>query len=166
MTNWWTRDRLIYMNITFDSKTCGNHTVFIDNHDYKRMKSLKSMKWSTVKKRGKYYFQKRLPGNNLVELHRWIMQPKKGEYVDHIDGNTLDNRRSNLRICSNAANLRNAGRRSNNSSGVTGVWWDKSRDKWSAEIKVNYRKKFLGRFNNIRDAIKARQKAEQKYFHI
>lgn len=154
--------------IKFSSKTHGSHVTIVDDTDYKRMKTLNSMKWCVVKKRnGLIYFQKRLPGNKLVELHRWIMKPKSGEYVDHIDGNTLDNRRCNLRICTNAANLRNGTHiRPNNTSGVTGVWCDKSRGKWCAEIKVNYKKISLGRYNTLREATQARKEAEKKYWHI
>jgi hypothetical protein len=153
--------------IELKSKRHGSHITVVDDVDYERMKRLKNMKWSVVIKRnGLIYFQKRLPGGKLVELHRWIMNPKKGEYVDHIDGNTLDNRRQNLRICTNAANLRNGKIRPNNNSGITGVWRDKSRNKWVAEIKVNYKKISLGRFDNIKDASKARKQAEKKYFSI
>jgi len=152
--------------IKFLSKTHGSHIAIVDDIDYKRLKCFKTMKWSIVKKRNNLiYFQKRLPGNKLVELHRWIMQPKKGEYVDHIDGNTLDNRRCNLRICTNAANLRNGVHiRPNNTSGVTGVW--KHRNKWIAEIKVNYKKIHLGTFNTLKEAAQARKQAEKKYFNI
>ena len=154
--------------ITFRSKTHGSYTIKINDVDYKRLKKFKTMKWCVSKKRnGLIYFQKRLPGNKLVELHRWIMQPKKGEYVDHVNHDTLDNRRKNLRICSNASNLRNATHiRPNNSSGKTGVWFDKKGSKWVAEIKVNYKKISLGRSKFFKKAVKLREQAEKKYWSI
>jgi len=151
--------------INFTSKTNGSFTVIVDDIDYIRMKNLKTMKWSVVKKRNNLiYFQKRLPGNKLVELHRWIMQPEDGKYVDHINKNTLDNRRQNLRICTNSANLRNSHLNFNNKSGHNGIYFDKSRNKWLAQIKVNYKQIFLGRFKDKNRAILARKKAEKKYW--
>jgi len=54
--------------------------------------------------------------NKHGHLHRLIMNAQKGDYVDHINGNTADNRRSNLRLCSNAKNVQNSGMRKNNKS--------------------------------------------------
>ncbi len=152
--------------ITFTSKTHGSYTTIVDDIDYERLKSLNSMIWSIVKKRGKIYFSKNFC-KKRIELHRWIMGEPEGKYIDHIDGNTLDNTRKNLRICSNATNLRNANHlRPNNTSGFAGVWLNKRENKWEAEIKVNYKKVWLGKFSDIKDAIKARKKAEIKYFDI
>lgn len=152
--------------ITFTSKTHGSHTTTVDDIDYERLKKLNSMTWSVVKKRGKIYFSKNF-SKKRVELHRWIMGEPDGNYIDHINGDTLDNTRKNLRICSNGANLRNHSHlRPNNTSGVTGVWFNKGRNKWVAEIKVSYKKISLGYFKSIQDAIKARKKAEKKYWSI
>lgn len=146
------------------SKTFGTHYVFVDDKDFERLKELGG-KWCLAKKRGRYYPQKRLSGNNLIEMHRWIMQPKNGEYVDHISGDTLDNRRSNLRICTNAANLRNARIRTDNKSGYKGVHLVKRTGKYVAYIKVNYKRIHLGSFDKMQDAIKIRAKAEQQYWN-
>jgi len=64
--------------------------------------------------------------------------------VDHIDGNGLDNRRSNLRPATNAENQRNRGPNRNNSSGFKGVSWQKGKQKWQAGIVVDGRRHFLG----------------------
>lgn len=53
---------------------------------------------------------------------------------------------------------------SNSKSGIKGVSWDKSRQKWSAEIKIYGTKHFLGRFDTIEKAVEARKQAEEKYF--
>ena len=84
--------------------------------------------------------------------------------VDHINRNPLDNRKSNLRIVNNQQNSMNKGHQKRNTSGHKGVSWDKSRNKWYAYITVNYKLINLGRFNILEDAIKARKKAEIKYF--
>lgn len=97
-------------------------------------------------------------------LHRLIMNCPDDMYVDHINRDTYDNRKANLRICTNQENNRNKGLYSHNTSGKTGVVWDKSRNKWKAQIVVNDKCIFLGRFTEKEDAIKARQEAEDKYF--
>lgn len=152
------------MIYSITSKTHGNFKILVDKVDYFKLQKLGG-KWCAVKKRGMFYFQKRI-NHKIIELQRWLMTPKKGEYVDHINGNHLDNRQINLRICSNAANLRNGKKRINNTSGHIGVSWDRTRNKWSAKIKVMYKQKFLGRFKDINDAIRARKDAEIKYWSI
>lgn len=102
--------------------------------------------------------------NPNILLHRIIMNVKNGEYVDHINGNKLDNRKQNLRICTNQENNFNKGLYSHNTSGVTGVSWDKSRNKWEVSIKINQKKINLGRFENFNDAVNKRKDAEIIYF--
>lgn len=107
----------------------------------------------------------RLNDNNYVirddmRLHRFIMNCPNDKVVDHINHNRLDNRKSNLRICTQRENIMNRSKTSRNTSGYTGVMWDKSRNKWVARIQ----NKHLGYFNNKEDAIKVRQEAEIKYF--
>ena len=97
-------------------------------------------------------------------LHRLLTNCPDDMYVDHINRDTYDNRKSNLRICTNQENNRNKGLYSHNSSGCTGVVWDKARNKWKAQIVVNDKCIFLGRFDEKEDAITARRLAEIKYF--
>lgn len=101
--------------------------------------------------------------------HRVIWAIAYGEWVDevdHINGIRDDNRISELRDGSNGINHKNKALCSDNTSGICGVWWDKSRQKWCAEIRSEGKKKYLGRFTGINDAIAARKKAEAKHgFH-
>lgn len=83
---------------------------------------------------------------------------------DHADRNKLNNQKENLRPCVHKENDRNQNKRKTNTSGFIGVFWSKDRCKWCAQIKVDYTKIFLGRFDNKNDAIKARLEAEKKYF--
>lgn len=102
--------------------------------------------------------------SNQDYLHRIIMQ-EANLFVDHVNGNKLDNRASNLRICTNADNLKNRVKlSSSNTSGILGVRFRKDRNKWYAEIQVNNQKHYLGSYINKEDAIKARLKAEIEYF--
>jgi len=97
----------------------------------------------------------------LVRLHRLIAGAvEKDQKVDHINGNTLDNRRSNLRICSNSENLRNRGKNINNTSGYKGV--SKRRNKWAAQVKHNYKTIFLGLFDTPEEAHEAYKRAADK----
>lgn len=68
------------------------------------------------------------------------------EQVDHVNGNTLDNRAANLRLATPSQNACNHGPQSRNGSGYKGVSWDRSRGKWIAVIAVNKKQKNLGRF--------------------
>lgn len=151
--------------ITF-STTKHTATVLLCDEGFKKITELGG-KWSPVLKRGNYYFQKRFstrPGGEIIELHRYLLGSPKGKYVDHINQNTLDNRLCNLRVVSNSTNLRNGRLRDNNKSGTKGVIWDKSRNKWMAFIRVDYKHIYLGRFQFKEDAIKARRDAESKYW--
>lgn len=97
-------------------------------------------------------------------VHREIMGAGADDYVDHINGNRLDNRRSNLRICTQAENMRNQTKRSDNKSGVTGVHYCNTRKRWISQIKANGKNLVLGRFLDFQDAVSARREAETKYY--
>jgi hypothetical protein len=97
-------------------------------------------------------------------MHREIINPPENMFIDHIDHNTLNNCRSNLRICTSSENARN--RKCTNKSGYKGVVWDKNRKKWDAVIwNKNRRKKtFLGQFSDPIEAAKAYDNAAKKYY--
>jgi hypothetical protein len=82
---------------------------------------------------------------------------------DHINRNPLDNRKSNLRPATYQENAYNTGVRSNNTSGIIGVYKHDTGDKWRARIKVGDKQIDLGLFSNKEDAIKARLEAEFMY---
>lgn len=123
-----------------------NCIVLIDDEDYEKVKDFK---WTFIKyKCGTRY--RVAKSNPTVYMHRLIMKCPKGEYVDHINGNGLDNRKINLRICSNAENSRN--RTSKNPSGYKGVFYVESSKKWLAKITFNYKSIWLGRFKTKNEA--------------
>ena len=83
---------------------------------------------------------------------------------DHEDRNELNNRKYNLRSCTHQENCRNKGIRSDNKSGITGVYFSKETNKWRAQIRINGKNTMLYYGNSKEDAIKARLKAEKEYF--
>lgn len=103
-------------------------------------------------------------------LHREIWAHINGPIpdglcIDHINGDSLDNRLANLRLASHKENIRNrANKNKNNTSGYTGVFWDKSKNKWLASIKIDGRNKYLGRYLEKRDAAVAYNNAALEFF--
>lgn len=86
-------------------------------------------------------------------LHRWLLDVPDGMEVDHIDHNGLNNKRSNLRICSRAENSQNRkGAYSNSTSGFRGVHWHKATGKWRARVIVDGTEHVLGYFDDPREA--------------
>ena len=98
----------------------------------------------------------------VLLMHRLIMNAKKGEQVDHINHNTIDNRKSELRLCTQSQNQHNRGCNSKNSSGYKGVCWRKARQKWQAQIVLNGEKIYLGCFQTPEEAHSAYCKAAQE----
>ena len=100
-----------------------------------------------------------------IRMHRLILGlTDRKVVVDHIYHIKYDNRKSQIRTCSNTENCRNALLSKNNSSGITGVHFDSEKQKLVATIKVNRKTIFLGRFNTIEEAASCRKEAQDKYF--
>lgn len=99
-------------------------------------------------------------------LHRALLDMRTGDHrkVDHINGNKLDNRRSNLRICTTQENGWNSAIRSHNRSGFKGVMWEKRRRKWALYIKVDGKQKYLGLFDEPQRAHEAYCTAAHEHF--
>lgn len=107
------------------------------------------------------YVAGRLPGSKTTTtLHRWLMLDgeKCRIVVDHINGDKLDNRRSNLRLCSQSQNTKNTLVAKDNRSGIKGVS-QKSNGKWRARIMVARKEIALGTFDTAEEAQAAYDKA-------
>ncbi len=96
-------------------------------------------------------------------MAREIMGNPEGCYVDHIDHDSLNNRRSNLRQASNSQNRSNCAARRDNTSGVKGVYWHKRDKRWIASLTNMGRKIYIGRYLNIEDADAAYRLAASGY---
>lgn len=105
-------------------------------------------RWVQIRVNGRLY-----TAHRLAWLHTYGSLPNKE--IDHINHDPTDNRLCNLRLVSHADNSRNQPMRCTNTSGVTGVSWCKTAQKWRAEVKKDGKKIRLGRFADIQDAEKA-----------
>lgn len=119
--------------------------ALVDDEDFERVVQFK---W-TFTAPGYAYRQTYHKGvRERFYMHRFIMDAKThNEVVDHINGNRLDNRKSNLRVCTHKENTQNSKLQSNNTSGYKGVSFDKNRNKWISYISIDRKFKYLGRFN-------------------
>ena len=97
-----------------------------------------------------------------ILFHRIILPDEKT--IDHINHKKNDNRKLNLRSVTSSQNGMNRGVLKNNASGYTGVYHNKSNNKWYALIRVNNKLIYLGQFTNFEDAVRTRKEAEEKYF--
>lgn len=103
----------------------------------------------------------------LYRIHRLVAQafipnPNKYRIVDHIDRDKLNNNISNLRWIDDSASIVNTGVFPTNKLGYKGIGM--CSNKYTAQIKIKGKRKYLGRFINIEDAIKARKEAEEEYW--
>lgn len=93
-------------------------------------------------------------GGRTAKLHQFILGEAHGRVIDHIDGDGLNNRRSNLRFATVAQNAHNSRPRAG-SSKYKGVWWHKFHQRWRASITHNYKKITIGHFTSEEDAARA-----------
>ena len=138
--------------------TTNGKPFYFDLEDYDK---IKNYCWYIDSRTG--YVRTRISKTEQISMHRLLFPDSKE--IDHIKRNSRnDNRKSNLRLGTHQENMMNIGLRKNNTTGVTGVYWVKNRNKWRAEITYKNKIIPIGNFNNFKDAVKARKKAEEKYF--
>lgn len=99
-----------------------------------------------------------------ILMHRVINKTPEALETDHINGNTLDNRKSNLRNATHAQNLRNQRQRNRNKSGFKGVSFEKRRSLWRAVISFEGKYMHIGYYETARAASDAYKKAAAEYF--
>ena len=143
-------------------KLSGKHGAgkyaIVDNEDFDRLNQYSWHLYKGVYARTNVYEDGKPVG---IKMHRLVMKAKKGEYLDHINGNGLDNRKSNLRFCTVSQNQCNRGPTRANSSGYKGVkFFGKS---WVATIKHKGKMIHLGYYKDKTEAAKAYNKVAKKY---
>jgi hypothetical protein len=117
---------------------------------------LNKTKWCAHKDGTTFYAVKTIRINKkekTIKMHRVIMNTPHNMKTDHIDGNGLNNQRSNLRIVTARQNGQNI--HINKSSQYVGVYWHKRNKKWRASININKKVKYLGNYTNELEAHKA-----------
>jgi hypothetical protein len=127
--------------------------ALVDDEDFEE---LNKFKWYASVKKKTSYAQRAKAGQNQKKLflHRVLIDAPQGFEVDHIDGDGLNNQKSNLRIVTRRENAQN--RHINKSSRFFGVTWDKEHTRWRAAIKIKNVTKYLGLFTT-------EEEAHQKY---
>lgn len=145
--------------------TQGYH-VLVDAEDYD---ALTKFNWQACNwKNGIYVAKAGVQTKGIREknmaMHRYLLNPPDGKFVDHINGNGLDNRKANLRICTNMQNQHNARLSKTNTSGFKGARWHKIEKKYIVGIRVDGKLLHVGYFRNKREAAEAYDKAAIKYF--
>lgn len=134
----------------------------IDDQDFPLVSPFK---WGISKKRtSRTLYVKARIGGKTVHLHRWLLDLDPSQKVDHIDGNGLNNTRSNLRIATQSQNMVNAPKISSNTSGFKGVHWNKKDSRWRAEITVQGKCHSIGSFKDATEAAKAYDLQAIKFF--
>lgn len=140
--------------ITYLYDSSGNE-IIIDTEDFEKVRPFR---WTQRKTCGRYVLAN--SKKSKIYLHRYILGVKSFEMkVDHINHNPLDNRKSNLRVCTNQENSFN--RINQNSEGVS---YRKDKKKWRAYIMVNYKQISLGHYLTKEEAIQARKEGVKKYY--
>lgn len=130
----------------------------IDKEDYDKVKNIR---WRLG---GDGYAVNNSDKKENLYVHRIINDTPKDLFCDHINRDKLNCKKENLRTVTHRLNCINIGTQSRNTSGVKGVSWSKSQQKWRSRITINSKEISLGQYKNYLDAVKARIKAEALYF--
>ena len=162
----------------------GTFTVLVDEDDWEKINEHTwFLKWDNKKKSDRYYVKTHIPHpdgswiprsdrpgqrrrrRKTLAMHRFIMNPPENMQIDHINGNGLDNRKCNLRVCTNAQNSANKPPQRNNKSGFKGVT-KSSANRWRAEIGDHHtgNRQRLGFFKTAEDAARAYDDAARERY--
>lgn len=140
------------------------YAALVDDEDYDKLMSYGSWYANAGKKTVYACVKKQINCKRVTYyMHRIVMGVPDNLVVDHINHNGCDNRKENLRICTHRENTMNITMSSTNKSGVRGVSYSKTANKWHSIIKVCGERIHLGWWNNFEDAVLARREAEKKY---
>lgn len=139
--------------------TKGKNTL-VDDEDFRR---ISSWNWYATNCGGKWYAVRKNPAGKpyKIYLHRFLLEPPPGLVVDHKNGDTLDNRRKNLRLCTRSQNQFNQGKQKRTKSGLKGAYQTPGGG-WYSKIAAFGQSHFLGTFPSKQKAHQAYKRAAKK----
>lgn len=123
--------------------------AIVDDGDFAMLIGAVS-RWCAHCNGGRTYYA--VAQQNTIKMHRVVLGAKKGQRVDHVNGNGLDNRKENLRFCTAAQNQYNRQTRVNSASGYKGVMIHNATGLWRARIVFQRLERNLGYFRDPKDA--------------
>lgn len=136
--------------------------TLIDNEDVNRIQKIGSWHgiYDKTLQTPNYYiahkYNNKKEGKGVIKLHRFIMNCPNNKIIDHINHNTLDNRKINLKVCTHFENQQNLRSKSSEQTGV----YQRTRGNWCANISKN-KKRYTKEFKTKNEAIKWRKNMEQ-----
>jgi hypothetical protein len=137
------------------------YSVIVDREDYEKV--MQKGPWRRHGTTGNIYFSHAYGYKpEFIYLHRMLIDAPRGKLVDHVNGDTLDNRKENLRVCTKSENSRNQKGRA--VSGLKGAYFHKKNQKWHSSIRVGTKTINLGYFDTAEEAHRAYCKAAKEHY--
>jgi hypothetical protein len=160
-----TQNKIIYndykiIKILIESIKHGNHEVIIDYDDFEK---IKNYRWHLHAHHSGEFYCSTFINRKIHKMQHLLIKKQNSQQIDHINGNKLDNRKCNLRICTNKENAKNKKLNINNKTGYKGTHFDKDSGKYLAQIVCNYKRIYIGRYEKLIDAALAYNAAAIKY---
>jgi hypothetical protein len=140
--------------------------------DYGKVFSIKSHRFLKPFIDGRGYYRVNLYNNGIRKFYRihrlvalqFLENPENKNCIDHVNGNVKDNTINNLRWASKCENSHNAKIRKDNTTGIKGIYFKKSINKYCVQIRINNKQKHIGYFYSLDEATLARKKAANEIF--